>query len=131
MIHLLTNIISDPDERDDCPIGIDIVLSNLNLCSNELNFDVSEFFAFRGIDSGDASLTCDDVALHFMNGQCASRNVPVPTGLNKGGTKNKAITGRRYSTTARCNPDPEIEGQIQRFVTAIKSRHARRNTYRR
>ena len=74
-------VISDPGERDDCSIGIDIVLSNLNLCSNELNFNVSEFFAFRGIDPGNAPSTCGDVVLRFANGQCAGRNVPVPTGL--------------------------------------------------
>ena len=74
-------VISDPGERDDCSIGINIVSSKLNLCSNESKFNVSELFAFRGIDFGDAPLTRDDVVLHLTNGQCASRNVPVPTGL--------------------------------------------------
>lgn len=69
-------VISDPGERDDCVVDIDVVLSKLNLCSNESNFNVSDFFAIHGIYSGDVSLTRDDVVSHFMNGQCAGRNVP-------------------------------------------------------
>ena len=69
-------VISDPGECDGCSVGIDIVLSKLNPCSNELSFNISEFFAIHGIDSGDVLLTCGDVVSHPTNGWRASRNVP-------------------------------------------------------
>ena len=74
-------VLSDPGEFDDCSVGIDIVLSKLNLCSNESSFDVSGFFATHGVDFGDVLLTCDDVVLHFINDQFASRNVPWCSGV--------------------------------------------------
>ena len=69
-------VLSDPGEHDDCPVDNDIVLSKLDLCSNKSNFDVSGFFAIHGVDFGGALPTCDDVASRFVDGQCASRNVP-------------------------------------------------------
>ena len=69
-------VLSDPGEHDNCPVDNDIVLSKLDLCLNKLNFNVSGFFAICGVDFGGALLTCDNIALHFVDGQCTSRNVP-------------------------------------------------------
>jgi hypothetical protein len=57
-------------------IDVDIVLSKLNQCFNDPNFDLPAFFTTHGVDSDDMSLTHEDVMSHFLNGQCAGRKSP-------------------------------------------------------
>ena len=61
---------------DDDSIDVDLVLSKLYSCSKDAHFDISAFFAIRGMESDDLLLTCEDVVSHFLNGQCANRKAP-------------------------------------------------------
>ena len=69
-------LFSDTQVPRDDSIDVDIILSKLNLCCNDPNFDLSTFFVTHGVDSDDESLTYEDVVSHFLNGQCAGRNAP-------------------------------------------------------
>jgi len=57
-------------------INVDIVLSKLNLCLHDLNFDPSTFFVTHAVDSDDIPLAHKDVISHFLNGKCARRTNP-------------------------------------------------------
>ena len=50
---------TDKPVFSDDSIDIDLVLSKLNSCCNDPNFDVSTFSAIHGMDSNDVPLTCD------------------------------------------------------------------------
>jgi len=65
----------DTQEFDDDSIDVDIVLSKLNSCSNDPNFDICTFFAAHGMEPDNVPLTREDIVSHFLNGQCASRKV--------------------------------------------------------
>ena len=67
---------TDEPVFSDDSIDIDLVLSKLNSCCNDPNFDISTFSAIHGMDSDDVPLTREDVISHFLNGQCASRKAP-------------------------------------------------------
>ena len=71
----LTNVRFLPDTHTLCndSIDVDIILSKLNSCSNDPNFNQSAFFTAHGVDVDDAPLTREDVISHFLNGQCAGR----------------------------------------------------------
>ena len=66
------------DTRTNCDnlIDVNIILSKLNPCSNNHDFDLSAFFATHGVDIDGVPLTREDIISHFLNGQCAGRNVP-------------------------------------------------------
>ena len=52
--------------------------SKLNSCSKGTNFDISTLFAIYGMESDDLLLTCEDLMSHFLDGQCANRNLKAP-----------------------------------------------------
>ncbi|KAF9648364.1 hypothetical protein BDM02DRAFT_2301750 [Thelephora ganbajun] len=66
----------DGPAPSDNSIDVNIVLSKLNSCFNDPNFNVSVLFATHGVDLDDVSSNCEDVVSHFLNGQCASRKAP-------------------------------------------------------
>ena len=49
---------------DDDSIDVDLVLSKLYSCSKDAHFDISAFFAIRGMESDDLLLTREDVVSH-------------------------------------------------------------------
>ena len=57
-------------------VDVDIILSKLNSCTNDPNFDLPSFFTCHGVDNDDVPLTREDVVSHFLNGQCTSRSAP-------------------------------------------------------
>ena len=74
---LLANMfLADVRTNHDNLIDVDIILSKLNSCSNNDDFDLSAFFAAHGVDVDGVPLTHEDVISHFLNGQCAGRDVP-------------------------------------------------------
>ena len=68
--------LADGPTLSDDSVDVDIMLSKLNSCCNDRNFDISAFFAIHGVEPDDVPLTHEDVILHFLNGQFASRNAP-------------------------------------------------------
>jgi len=69
-------VYTDARDLSDDSIDIDIVLDKLKSCLNDPDFDLSAFFATHGVEPDDVPLNRDDVILHFLNGQCASRKAP-------------------------------------------------------
>ena len=57
-------------------IDVNIILSKLNSCTNDPDFDLFSFFTCHGVENDDVPLTCEDVILHFLNGQCVERKAP-------------------------------------------------------
>ena len=57
-------------------IDVDIVLSKLNQCYNNPNFDLSAFFIAHGVDCDDVPMAHEDVISHFLNGKCTGRKTP-------------------------------------------------------
>jgi hypothetical protein len=74
---VLTNVCFLADTRPLCDdsIDVDVVLSKLNQCSSDPNFDLRAFFAAHAVKF-DVSLTCEDVMSHFLNGQCVGQKAP-------------------------------------------------------
>ena len=57
-------------------IDVDIILSELNQCYNNPNFDLSAFFIAHGVDCDDVPMAHEDVISHFLNGKCAGQKTP-------------------------------------------------------
>ena len=57
-------------------IDVDIILSKLNSCTNDPDFDLPSFSTCHGVKNDDVPLTHEDVISHFLNGQCVERKAP-------------------------------------------------------
>jgi len=67
------------DTRAPCndSVDVDIILSKLNSCTNDPDFDLPSFFACHSVKNVDVPLTREDVIVsHFLNGQCVERKAP-------------------------------------------------------
>ena len=72
----MTPVLADVCNLADDAVGVDLMLSVLNSCCNDANFDISAFFVDHDIVSDEVPLTHDDIVSHISNGQCVSRNAP-------------------------------------------------------
>ena len=74
----MTPVLADACNLADDAVDVDLMLSILNSCCNDANFDISAFFVNHDIFSDEVPLTHEDAVSHISNGQChcASRNGP-------------------------------------------------------
>ena len=63
------SFVEDARALRDNLINVDILLSKMNSCINNMDFDLSTFFTYHGIDVDGVTLTRENIILHFLNGR--------------------------------------------------------------
>ena len=108
------------DKEIDDSINVNLVLSTLNSCSKDVNFDISTFFSIHGVESDDLLLTREDVISHFFNGQCASRKSPGCSEVARGvRSPIKMALTVTETIIVRCEHKQITPEELRTFCSAI------------